>query len=36
MFLPIADAPNAGTIPRITWVLIAINVLVYLKAKSRV
>lgn len=30
MFLPIADSPHAGSFPRITWLLIAVNVLVYL------
>lgn len=30
MFLPIADSPNSGSIPKVTWLLIALNVLVYL------
>lgn len=30
MFLPIADYPNTGSIPRVTWLLIALNVALYL------
>jgi membrane associated rhomboid family serine protease len=30
MFLPIADSPNSGSIPRVTWLLIVINICVYL------
>ena len=30
MFLPIADSPASGSIPRATWLLIALNVAVYL------
>ncbi|MCF6179939.1 MAG: rhomboid family intramembrane serine protease [Geopsychrobacter sp.] len=30
MFLPIADSPNAGSTPRVTWLLIGLNVAIYL------
>lgn len=30
MFLPIADSPNSGSVPRATWLLIGLNVAVYL------
>jgi len=30
MLLPIADSPNSGSLPKATWLLIALNVVVYL------